>query len=90
MDNDNRFDESSVVHYWEHTNKSAAIALNHKMIQSTHWYLDQMHPGSTNFYFFQDTWKDMYKIQILDGVPTDKHHLILGGGPCQWAEYIHE
>lgn len=32
MDNGNRFDNYSIVHYWSHTNKTAALNLNHKII----------------------------------------------------------
>jgi hexosaminidase len=88
MDNENVFADNSVVHYWTSSDKTRAINKNLKVIQSTYWYLDKMHPTTSTHYFFQDTWKDMYKIDLYESVPPSKRYLVLGGGACQWGETV--
>lgn len=89
--NGNYFDtQNAIIHYWTTIDKSAALAKGLRVIQSTYWYLDQMHPGSGNHYFFQDTWQDFYKVDLLKGVDSKQRSLVLGGGACQWGEWVYQ
>lgn len=49
-----------------------------------------MHPGSGSHYFFQDTWQDFYKVNLLNGVDVKQRDLVLGGGACQWGEWVYQ
>lgn len=61
-----------------------------RIVRSKGWYLDVQQPAQNQPYVFMDTWKQFYEVDIAAGVSEDKKHLVMGGGPCMWAEQIND
>lgn len=55
------------------------------VINSKGWYFDTMYSNYNERELFQDTWKDMLKVDILRKVPDENKQYVLGGAGCMWS-----
>lgn len=88
LNNGNSLDENAILHFWQSNDFSNATKANLPFFTSYGWYLDQMHPGDATPEYFNDLWKSFYAIDPAANLPEDKKGLLLGGGPCQWSEWV--
>jgi len=87
-----KFDGRAIVHVWkEAKNLKPVVKAGHRALLSGGWYLDQQVPKrdmKQPWYFWLDTWKDMYNVEPAEGLTSDEAALIAGGAVTMWSEQV--
>ena len=73
---------------------NATLKAGMPTVLSAALYFDMENPGGVGYcseYFWQDTWKCVYRTEPYDSLPSDSRHyrgLVLGMQGCMWGEGV--